>query len=112
MNGGSDSTTAIDAASGKAVATVSLGGAPEAGAGDGKGLVFINLEDKGEVVKLDSKGLKVLNHWSLAPCKTPTGMAMDALGAPAVRRVSQQSHGGHERRYRSSGHHHADRDRR
>jgi YVTN family beta-propeller protein len=76
-NGGSNNTTVIDAASGKVVGTIDLGGAPEFSAADGKGHVFTNLEDKSEAVKLDAKNLKVEQRWKLAPCDSPSSMAMD-----------------------------------
>lgn len=76
-NNGGDSSTIIDAAGGKVTGTIELGGAPEFAAGDGKGKVFINLEDKSEVVKIDPIALKLEARWPLKPCQTPTGMAMD-----------------------------------
>ena len=78
-NNGGDSSTIIDAAAGKVTGTIELGGAPEFAAGDGKGKVFINLEDKSEVVKIDPIALKLEARWPLKPCQTPTGMAMDTV---------------------------------
>ena len=78
FNGGSDSATAIDAATGKAVGTVALGGGPEFAASDGKGHVFVNLEDKSQLVKFDPVTLKVEKTWPLAPCESPSGLAIDA----------------------------------
>ncbi|HKQ87181.1 MAG TPA: hypothetical protein VJS43_10480, partial [Candidatus Acidoferrales bacterium] len=77
MNGAGNSATAVDAESGKAAGTVPLGGRPEFAAADGKGHVFVNLEDKSSLVQLDSKDLKVLNTWPLAPCESPSGLAID-----------------------------------
>ncbi len=77
MNGHGESTTAIDAATGTVAGTVPLGGGPEFAAADGKGHVYVNLEDKSMVVALDSKALKILNTWPLAPGESPSGMAMD-----------------------------------
>ncbi len=77
FNGRGVSATAIDAAEGKAVGTVELGGQPEFAAADGAGHVFVNLEDKSTLVKFDSKELKVLERWPLAPGETPTGLSMD-----------------------------------
>src|SRR5262249_59971913 len=73
----SGDATAIDPAEGKPVGTVELGGKPESGASDGAGHVFVNVEDKSEVVEFDPKTLKVLAHWPLAPGEEPTGMAID-----------------------------------
>lgn len=77
MNGDSDNTTVINAADGKVVGTIDLGGGPEFAAADGKGNVYINLEEKAETVHIDSKTLKVLHHWPLAPGKTATALAFD-----------------------------------
>jgi YVTN family beta-propeller protein len=90
MNGDSDSTTVINAADGKVVGTIDLGGGPEFAVADGKGSVFINLEDKGETVHIDSNALKVLHHWSLAPGKTATALAFD----PQTRRLFAGCRGG------------------
>jgi DNA-binding beta-propeller fold protein YncE len=77
FNGHSNDATVIDPAKGTAVGTVALGGAPEFAVADGKGHVFVNLEDKSEVVAIDSNALTVKGRWSLAPCEEPTGIAMD-----------------------------------
>jgi DNA-binding beta-propeller fold protein YncE len=77
MNGGAGSATAVDAKTGKVAGTVALGGRPEFPAADGKGHVFANLEDKSALVELDSKELKILNTWPLAPCQSPSGLAID-----------------------------------
>src|SRR5262245_20482722 len=77
MNGDSDSASVIDAADGRLVGTVALGGNPEAAVSDGKGNVYINLEEQGETVHVDGKALKVLHTWSLAPGKTATALAFD-----------------------------------
>src|SRR5882762_1038302 len=55
FNGGSASTTVIDASTGNVASTIALGGRPEFAAADGKGHVFVNLEDKSAVARLDSK---------------------------------------------------------
>lgn len=77
FNGGSNSATAIDAASGKVAGTVDLGGGPEFAAADGKGYVFNNLEDESQVLKINSRELKVEQRWPTAPCASPSSMAMD-----------------------------------
>jgi DNA-binding beta-propeller fold protein YncE len=77
FNGGGANTTAIDAATGAVVGTIDLGGKPEFAVSDGKGTVYVNIEDKSEVVAFDSKGLTVKHSWPLAPCEEPSGMAMD-----------------------------------
>jgi DNA-binding beta-propeller fold protein YncE len=78
FNGDASSATAIDAATGKTVGTVALGGGPEFAASDGQGHVFVNLEDKSQLVKFDPVTLKVEKTWPLAPCESPSGLAIDA----------------------------------
>jgi hypothetical protein len=67
----------VDPSSGKAEAAIDLGGKPEALASDGQGKVFVNLVDKNEVVVVDSKELKVVGKWPVAPGGSPVGMAID-----------------------------------
>ena len=78
MNGDAGTSTAIDAETGTVVGTFQLGGKPEFAAADGKGHVFANLVDKSELVKIDAKNLRVEDTWPLAPCKSPSGLAIDA----------------------------------
>ncbi len=78
FNGDAATSSAIDAASGKLVSTIPLGGKPEFGASDGKGKIFVNLEDKSSLVKFDAQTLKIENTWPLAPCESPSGLAIDA----------------------------------
>ncbi len=77
FNGGSKDATAIDAVSGKVVGTVPLGGKPETGVADGQGQVYVNVENTGEVVRLDAQKLQIKDRWKLAPDKDPTGLAID-----------------------------------
>ncbi len=77
MNGRSQDATAIDAASGTVVGTLALGGKPEFAVADGKGSIFVNIEDKSELVEFDPQKLAVLHRWPLAPCQEPSGLAMD-----------------------------------
>jgi len=78
FNGRSKDATVIDAASGTVAGTIPLGGKPEAGISDGRGKVFVNIEDTGEIAALDAKEMKVLNRWKLGTCEEPTGLAWDA----------------------------------
>jgi len=77
MNGRSNNATGINAADGTVAGTVDLGGRPEFPAADGKGNIYVNIEDKSEIVQFDAQSLKVLNRWALAPCEEPSGLAMD-----------------------------------
>src|SRR3954468_12650168 len=77
FNGRSHDSTAIDAASGTIVGKVELGGKPEFGVSTSQGEIFVNIEDKSELLALDPKQLKVKSRWPLAPCESPSGLAMD-----------------------------------
>jgi hypothetical protein len=77
FNGRSGNATVYDAASGQVAATIPLGGKPEFAASDRKGMVFVNIEDKNEVVGLDSAKLTLAKRWPLAGCEEPSGMAID-----------------------------------
>jgi DNA-binding beta-propeller fold protein YncE len=78
FNGKSQDATAIEAATGKVAGTIALGGKPEFSAADGKGGVYVNIEDKSEVVAIDARRLRVKARWPLAPCAEPSGMTIDA----------------------------------
>jgi DNA-binding beta-propeller fold protein YncE len=77
MNGDPHTSTVIDAKSGDVVGTIELGGQPEFAVADGSGTVYINVEDKNELVVVDSGTLKIKSHWPVAPAGTPTALAMD-----------------------------------
>jgi DNA-binding beta-propeller fold protein YncE len=77
FNGASHDATAIDVKTDTVAGTIPLGGKPETGVPDERGHVFVNVEDKGEIVDIDTRKLTANAHWSLAPCEEPTGLAMD-----------------------------------
>ena len=77
FNNADSSATVIDAATSLVVGTIALNGAPEAGVSDGKGTIFVNLEDKNEVVSFDANTLKIKNRWGLDGGEEPTGLAFD-----------------------------------
>ena len=79
FNGGSNNTVAINAANNTVIGIVSFEGKPELAVADGKGSVFVNIEDKSLVVEFDANTLKVIHTWPLAPGKEPSGIAMDRL---------------------------------
>src|SRR5262249_2872641 len=60
--------------------TVALGGKPEFAVADGKGSIFVNIEDKAELVQFDAQELAVRHRWSIAPCEEPSGLAADWKG--------------------------------
>ena len=77
FNAGSQDATAIDAEKGAVAGTVPLGGKPEFAASDGKGTVYVNIEDKNQLVAFDATQLKEKQRWPLAGCDEPIGLAMD-----------------------------------
>ena len=77
FNGRSNNATVINGKDGSVVSTIDLGGKPEFPVADGKGSIFVNVEDKNEVVHIDAKTLEVKAHWSIAPAESPSGLAID-----------------------------------
>ena len=77
MNGRSGDVTAIDGATGNVLGTIPVGGKLEFAAADGAGNIFVNIEDKSEMARIDSRQLSVVARWPLAPCEEPSGLAMD-----------------------------------
>jgi len=78
FNGRSKDSTVFEATSGEVASTIALGGKPEFAAADGKGKVYVNVEDTNEVVEIDSRKLSLTKRYSLKPCEEPTGMGLDA----------------------------------
>ncbi|MFC4232205.1 YncE family protein [Parasediminibacterium paludis] len=76
-NGRSNDLSFIDPVTQKVVATVAVGGKPETAVSNGAGKVFVNIEDKNEIVAIDTKTFKVEGHWSLLPGESPTGLVID-----------------------------------
>lgn len=75
---GDSRVSAIDAQTGRLVGAIeNLGGRTEHGASDEKGHLFLNLQDKGLLLRLDTQALKVLDTWSVAPCGQPSAMDID-----------------------------------
>jgi YVTN family beta-propeller protein len=106
FNGKSNDSTAVDAATGNVVGKIPLGGKPEFAVSTGTGELFVNLEDKSELLSLDPKDLKVKSRWPVAPCQEPSGMALDAKNR---RLFAGCDDGGRECRHRKGNHHIADR---
>lgn len=76
-NGDGMNLTVVDAATEKVVGTMPFNANPEAATPDGKGNMFQDYEDKGEVVEYDGKALTIKNKWPTPGCAAPVGMAMD-----------------------------------
>ncbi|MBV8551053.1 MAG: YncE family protein [Acidobacteriaceae bacterium] len=77
FNGRSQNATVVDASNSSVVGTIALDGKPEFPVADGRGNVYANIEDKSEIVAIDAKTLAVKAHWPLAPCESPSGLAID-----------------------------------
>ena len=77
LNGASKDTTAFNAADGAVLGTLALGGKPEFAVADGKGSIYVNIEDTSELVQFDAKALKELHRWPLKPAEGPSGLSMD-----------------------------------
>ena len=77
FNGGSHDASVIDAKATSVIGTLPLGGKPEFAVTDGRGIIYVNIEDKSEVVKIDAGQLTIAARWPLAPCENPTGISMD-----------------------------------
>jgi YVTN family beta-propeller protein len=76
-NGHVNSLSIIDPVLDKVVDSVTLDGSPETAVSNDAGKLFINIEDKNEIVVVDTKTFKVLNEWSIVPGESPTGLAID-----------------------------------
>src|SRR5713101_3105780 len=77
LNGRSKDATAINAADGAVVGTLALGGKPEFAVADGKGSIYVNIEDTSELVKFDAQKLTVTHRWPQKPCQEASGLAID-----------------------------------
>lgn len=77
FNARSKDSTVLDAANGKVLGTIPLGGKPEFAVTDLKGKVFVNIEDKNEIAQIDASKLTVLNRWPLGSCQEPSALAFD-----------------------------------
>jgi DNA-binding beta-propeller fold protein YncE len=77
FNGRGHDTTAVDASNGEVIGKLDLGGKPEFAVTDAKGTVWVNIEDKSELVALDPVKLAVKSRWKLAGCEEPTGLSLD-----------------------------------
>jgi len=79
FNAQSQDCTVVDAAAGKVIGSIPLGGKPETGVADGKGHVYVNIEDQSEIVRLDTAKLTVAEHYPMAGCDNPSALAMDVV---------------------------------
>lgn len=79
FNGGTSNATVIDAKLMKVLGTIPLEGKPEFAVTDGKGKIYVNIEDKNLLDEIDPVNMKVMHSWSVAPGNEPSGLAIDNL---------------------------------
>lgn len=77
FNAKTQDATVFDAKAGKVIGAVPLGGKPETGVADGKGNVYVNIEDHSEIVRIDTAKLTVAEHYPMAGCEEPSALAFD-----------------------------------
>ena len=77
FNGRSSNATVIDAVSYKVIATIPLAGKPEFSQTDGKGKIYVNIEDKNSIAVINAVSMKVENLWPIEPGDEPSGLALD-----------------------------------
>ncbi len=93
FNGDSGNSTVIDPGTLKVVGTLELGGSPEVAVADGKGIIYDNLSDKGEVLKIDARTLR-----DPGPMERRAGTVRDEHGTgpssrPHLHRLQKQDDG-------------------
>ena len=79
-NGDANNMTIVDTVTDTAVTNLSLGGKPEYLVSDEAGHVYVNITDKKEIVRIDSRAAKVDARWPIADCEGAHGLAMDRAG--------------------------------
>jgi YVTN family beta-propeller protein len=74
----SKNITVIDPNKEKVVKTIAIGGKPAFSVGNGKGLVYVALEDKNEIKAIDTKTLEIVSTWSTVDGEAPSALAFDS----------------------------------
>ena len=77
FNGKTNDASVIDPGTATVVATIPMGGRPEYAVSDGQGSIYDNIEDKNEVVALDSRSNTLRSHWPIAPAEGATAIDLD-----------------------------------
>jgi len=80
MNGRDGTVTLIDPKTMKAVGTIAVGGALEFAAVDGRGTLYVNVEDKAEIAAIDVRARRVTRRVKLTACEGPSGLALTRQG--------------------------------
>jgi YVTN family beta-propeller protein len=77
FNGRGNNATVIDAGTNKVIGTIPLAGKPEFAVTDGKGKVYVNIEDLSKICQINPKTMTVEQTWPIAPGEGPSGLALD-----------------------------------
>jgi DNA-binding beta-propeller fold protein YncE len=80
FNGRGRNVTAVDAKTDEVIGTIALDAKPEFAVSDGKGRIYVNLEDKNSLAVIDPQKLSVTSVWPISGCEEPSGLAIDASG--------------------------------
>jgi YVTN family beta-propeller protein len=78
FNGKTNDVSVIDPGTATVVATIPIGGRPEYAVADGQGTIYDNIEDKNEVVAIDSRSNTVKTRWPISPAEGATAIDLDA----------------------------------
>ncbi len=84
MNGGDGTVTLIDPVKHVLVGSVTVGGTLEFAVADGKGKIWVNVEDSNQLVSVDLKARKVVDRVALTGCDEPSGLAWVAKGTRLI----------------------------
>ncbi len=76
-NGRSKDLTIIDPSTDKVLKVISLGGKPETAVSDEQGRLYVNIEDKNEIVVLNTQSFEVMYRWPTGSGDEPSGLAID-----------------------------------
>jgi DNA-binding beta-propeller fold protein YncE len=79
FNAGSNNVSIVDPVAGRETATLAFEGNPELAVQDGHGHVFVNIEDKAQLVEIDASAGAIVHTWAIGGCEGPTGLAIDAV---------------------------------
>ncbi|MES1971450.1 MAG: YncE family protein [Pseudomonadota bacterium] len=84
MNGDDGTVSLLDPATRSIVGAITVGGVLEAGAPDGKGLAYVNVEDKGMIAVIDLRARTLLRSIAMPGCEEPSGIALVADGTRLI----------------------------
>jgi DNA-binding beta-propeller fold protein YncE len=77
FNGRTSNATVMNAVTNEVIGTIPLAGKPEFPVSDGKGKLYVNIEDKSLISVIDVKSMKVEKSWPIAPGEEASGLALD-----------------------------------